>query len=105
LAEDFDSAAAGWWPPSLTAACDVIITQNERTSRFEVPVDGGIAFLKYRIEDDAVLLLYVEVPPESRGGGVAGELSRAALQFAHELGLKVIPVCPYIAAYVRRHPE
>ena len=80
------------------------ITNNELSSRFEVSVDGGIGFLRYRIEADSILLLHVEVPPEARGHGVAAELSRAALEFAQERKLKAIPVCSYVAAYVRRHP-
>jgi len=80
------------------------ITNNEASSRFEVAVDGGIGFLRYRIEADTILLLHVEVPPEARGRGVAAELSLAALKFAKERGLKAIPVCSYVAAYMRRHP-
>jgi len=81
------------------------ITNNEASSQFEVAVDGGIGFLRYRIEADRILLLHVEVPPEARGHGVAAELSRAALEFAKERRLKVIPVCSYVAAYVKRHPD
>ena len=81
------------------------ITNNEASGRFEVAVDGGIGFLRYRIETDTILLLHVEVPPAARGYGVAAELSRAALEFAKERGLKAIPICSYVAAYVRRHPE
>jgi hypothetical protein len=80
------------------------ITNSEPSSRFEVAVDGGVGFLRYKIEADTILLLHVEVPPEARGHGVAAELSRAALEFAKERGLKAIPVCSYVAAYMRRHP-
>jgi predicted GNAT family acetyltransferase len=81
------------------------ITNNESSCRFEVAVDGGIGFLRYRIETDTILLLHVEVPPEARGHGVAAELSRAALEFAKERRLKVVPICSYVAAFIRRHPE
>jgi hypothetical protein len=80
------------------------ITNNESSSRFEVAVEGGIGFLRYRIETDTILLLHVEVPPEARGQGVAAGLSRAGLEFAKTRGLKAIPVCSYVAAYMRRHP-
>ena len=79
------------------------ITNNEASSRFEVAVDGGMGFLRYRIEADTILLLHVEVPPEARGHGVAAELSHAALEFAKARGLKVVPVCSYVAAYIRRN--
>ena len=81
------------------------ITNNQGLSRFEVLLPEGTGFLRYRIDSDTMHLLYVEVPPEARGHGVAGELSHAALEFAKERGLKVIPVCSYVVAYLRRHPE
>jgi predicted GNAT family acetyltransferase len=81
------------------------ITNNQNLNRFEVSLDEGTGFLCYRIESDTMHLLYVEVPPEARGHGVAAELSRAALELAKERGLKVVPVCSYVVAYLRRHPE
>jgi len=81
------------------------ITNNEASGRFEVAVDGGIGFLRYRIETGTMLLLHVEVPPEARGRGVAAELSRSALEFAKEHNLKAIPVCSYVAAYMKQHAD
>ena len=81
------------------------ITNNEERQQFEVSVDGGTGFLRYRVDNGSILLLYVEVPHQSQGRGVAAELSRTALEFAKQRGLKVVPVCSYVAAYVRRHPE
>ncbi len=81
------------------------ITNNQDLNRFEASLPEGTGFLRYRIESDTMHLLYVEVPPEARGHGVAGELSHAALEFAKERGLKVIPICSYVVAYLRRHPE
>jgi uncharacterized protein len=81
------------------------ITNNQGLSRFEVSLPEGTGFLRYRIDSDTMHLLYVEVPTEARGHGIAGELSTAALEFAKQRGLKVIPVCSYVVAYLRRHPE
>jgi predicted GNAT family acetyltransferase len=81
------------------------ITNNHASNRFEVSLREGIGFLRYRIDAGTMHLLYVEVPPEARGHGVAAELSHAALEFAKERGFKVIPICSYVAAYLRRHPE
>ncbi len=84
---------------------DLKIDNNALASRFEVPVKGGLAVLDYRIEGDTIFLLYVEVPVAEQGRGIAGRLSHAALEFARENGLKVVARCPYIAAYMHRHPE
>ncbi len=81
------------------------ITNNEKARRFEAAVDGGTAFLRYRIDGDTLHLLYVEVPYQARGRSIAGELTRHALGFAEQNGLKVVPVCSYVSAYLARHPE
>ena len=84
---------------------DLKIHNNALASRFEVSLNGGLAVLDYRIEGDTAFLLYVEVPVAEQGHGIAGKLSRGALEFARDNGLKAVPRCPFIAAYVRRHPE
>jgi predicted GNAT family acetyltransferase len=84
---------------------DFKIENNALASRFELAVKGGLAVLDYRMEGDTVFLLYVEVPAAEQGRGVAGMLSRAALEFARDNSLKAVPRCPFIATYMRRHPE
>lgn len=81
------------------------ITKNDKARRFEAAAAGGTAFLRYHIEPGTMHLLYVEVPPESRGHGIAGELTRHALEFAKEHEFKVVPVCSYVHSYLQRHPE
>jgi uncharacterized protein len=84
---------------------DLNIDNNALASRFEAVGNGGLAILDYRIEGSTIFLLYVEVPASEQGRGIAGRLSRAALEFSRDRGLKVVPRCPVIAAYMRRHPE
>ncbi len=84
---------------------DFKIENNALAGRFELAVKGGSAVLDYRIESGTVFLLHVEVPVAEQGRGIAGKLSHAALEFARDNGLKVVPRCPFIAAYMRRHPE
>jgi uncharacterized protein len=84
---------------------DLNIDNNAVASRFEIRVNGGLAVLDYRIEGSTIFLLYVEVPGSEQGRGIASRLSRAALEFSRDSGLKVVPRCPFIAAYMRRHPE
>ena len=84
---------------------DLKIKNNSVSSRFEVLVDGKSAFLDYRIHGDTIVLAYVEVPIEEQGRGIAGRLTQVALEFAGHRGLKVVAQCPFIAAYMRSHPE
>lgn len=84
---------------------DLKIDHNRSASRFEVLVNGALSVLDYRVAENTIYLLYVEVPEAEQGRGIASRLSRAALEFARAGGLKAVPQCPFIAAYMRRHPE
>ena len=81
------------------------ITNDESLSRLQVAVAGGTGVLRYRIQGDTIWLLHVQVPDEAQGHGVASKLTQTALHLATERGLKVVPVCSFIATYIRRHPE
>lgn len=83
----------------------MLITNNENLNRLEVCVEGGLGILRYQIQSHTIWLLHVQVPPEAQGHGVASELTRTALALAKERGFKVVPVCSFVATYIRRHPE
>ena len=68
-------------------------------------MDGHVGVLDYRQEGSAVYMHHVGVPPEVQGRGVAGELTRTAVAWARAEGLEVVARCPYVAAWMRRHPE
>lgn len=74
-------------------------------SRFELAVDGGVAFADYRRVGDALLFSHTEVPEGEQGQGAGGALVEGALQAARERGLQVMPICPFVAAYIHDHPE
>jgi predicted GNAT family acetyltransferase len=81
------------------------IENNPAASRFEVQVNGKVARLNYRLEQDTIFLLYVEVPTAEEGRGIGSSLAKAALEFARDHGLKVVPQCPFIASYIRKHRD
>lgn len=81
------------------------IAHNAAESRFETTVDGRTAFTDYAIRDGVMVMPHTMVPGELEGRGIAGQLVAAALAYAREQGLKVRPLCSYVAAYMRRHPE
>ena len=92
-------------PPRELRMADLKTDNNALASRFEAFVNGNLAVLDYRIEGATIFLLYVEVPASEQGRGIASKLSRAALEFSRDNRLKVVARCPFIAAYMRRHPE
>ena len=81
------------------------VRQNEKEERFESDVDGGLAYVEYIIDGDEITFTHTEVPKEAEGKGIAGKLVAGALAFARGAGMRVIPQCPYVAAYMKRHRE
>ncbi len=80
------------------------VTNNAEQRRWQVEVDGRLALIKYQERDGRVVYLHTEVPPELEGRGIAGAMARAALDDARARGLRVVPLCPFVASYIRRHP-
>jgi predicted GNAT family acetyltransferase len=82
-----------------------MIKNNAQRGRFELEVEGGTAVLDYTIAGTKLYLTHTGVPPESRGRGVAAELTRTALEWASEKGFMVVPQCSYVVAYMEAHPK
>jgi predicted GNAT family acetyltransferase len=81
------------------------VVDNTDLQRFEMPVDGGVAFVTYRKRGTEITLFHAEVPAELQGRGLGSELAKATLTAIREQGLKAIPRCSFMAAYMRSHPE
>lgn len=81
------------------------IVNNEPAHQFEADVDGQMAVLTYRHIGGSLALDHTEVPPELSGRGIAALLARAALDHARSEHLEVAPNCPYVSAYLKKHPE
>lgn len=84
---------------------DVEVTDNTAAHRFEVNLDGATAFAEYRLKPGQIVLPHTVVPPEFEGKGVASALARYAFGYARDTGLKVVPTCPFMSAWVKKHPE
>jgi predicted GNAT family acetyltransferase len=89
----------------VSVSDDERIHDNTAAHRFELAADGHTAYTEYRLVGRRLVLLHTEVPEELRGRGIGSRLARGELDLARERGLEVVPLCPFIAAYVRRHPE
>lgn len=81
------------------------ITHNPAEKRFEVFINGELSKLDYIEDGNTIVMTHVGVHPEHRGGGVAGKITQVALEYAKEKHLRVIPMCSYVAAYIRRNPH
>ncbi|MEQ8555000.1 MAG: GNAT family N-acetyltransferase [Cyclobacteriaceae bacterium] len=83
---------------------DFNITHNTQNMRFEVLRDDHLAELTYRLKDNEIYLMHTGVPKPIGNFGIAKALTEFALKYALENGLKVIAYCPYVRAYMKRHP-
>lgn len=81
------------------------IRHNADASRFETEVDDHQCVLEYTLADDVISMNRVYVPPPVEGRGIAGAITRHALDHSREQGWKVIPRCPYVKAWIKRHPD
>lgn len=92
-----------------SAATDApVVTDNLAASRFELHVGSELAgFVTYqRGDDDAVIaFLHTEVEPAFQGAHLATHLARFSLDDARKRGLAVLPFCPYIGSWIKKHPE
>ena len=81
------------------------VRDNKAKSRFELDVDGGLAFANYRSTPHAVIITHTETPQALRGRGIASKLVKGALQLIRADGHKVIGACGFVIDYLRKHPE
>lgn len=83
------------------------VTRNDEQHRYELRQDGRLlGFAEFRaIGDLAVMLPHTEIEPGHEGEGLGGQLARTALEDIRTQGKLVVPMCPFIASYIRKHPE
>jgi len=81
------------------------VTHNEAEHRFETWIDGTLSKLDYIQDGKNFVITHVGVFPELRRQGIAGKIVQVGLEYAKERSLRVVPMCSYAAAYIRRHPE
>jgi predicted GNAT family acetyltransferase len=81
------------------------IINNPAEKRFEVTVEGHLAMVQYIETTHNITFTHTEVPRALEGQGIGGRLAKTALDYALEKNLKILPTCPFVAAYIRRHPE
>lgn len=84
---------------------DKPVRDNAEKARYELDVDGTTAIAAYRRDSDIIVFTHTEVPAALEGRGIASRLIRGALADVRTRGLRIRPVCSFVAAYVQRHPE
>jgi uncharacterized protein len=82
------------------------VTDNPQASRYELWLETTCAgFIQYRTEPGMILLVHTEIDPAFAGQGLGERLVAGALEDLSARGLKLVPLCPFVRAYLRRHPD
>lgn len=81
------------------------VRDNKARSRFELDVEGGVAFATYRLAPGQVIITHTETPEELRGRGIASQLIGGALQLIRADGHKVVAGCGFVVDYLELHPQ
>ncbi|MGX5694814.1 GNAT family N-acetyltransferase [Agromyces soli] len=85
---------------------DIDLRDHRERARYEVLVDGAVAgFAMYRAEPGRTVFTHTIVRPEYEGRGLGSRLARFALDDVVARGDRIVPECPFIRAYLERHPE
>jgi predicted GNAT family acetyltransferase len=85
---------------------DIMVTNAPDRGRYEVHVGDVVAgFSDYTLEDAVVVITHTEVDSRFEGEGLGSTLVRDALEDIRRQGRKVVPLCPFVAEYIARHPD
>ena len=85
---------------------EVVVNDATERNRFIATIDGEQAgFIVYRLRPGLLALIHTEVAERFAGRGVGGKLARFALDQARAKGLQVLPFCPFVNEWMKRHPE
>jgi predicted GNAT family acetyltransferase len=81
------------------------VRDNKALGRFELDVEGAMAFANYRLTPQAIIITHTETPRALRGRGVASELIKGSLDLIRADGHKVIAGCGFVVDYLYKHPQ
>jgi predicted GNAT family acetyltransferase len=81
------------------------VRDNKSRQRFELDVEGAMAFANYRLAPGKIIITHTETPPALRGHGIASKLVKGALEMIRADGLKVVAGCSFVVDYLEGHPE
>jgi uncharacterized protein len=92
--------------PSADDPAEPTVCDNQAASRFEICLDEAVVgYLSYARDGDVLTAIHTEIDDAYAGRGLASQLVRTVLDLSRNTGLLVRPVCPFVSAYIARHPE
>ena len=67
--------------------------------------NNHLSFIEYEMKGDVIALLHTEVDPALEGMGVGTAIVEKTLKYIEDAGLQLLALCPFVVAYIKRHPE
>ena len=90
----------------MATAVELVVADNADEQRYEARQGSDVVgFIAYRLDPGRMTLIHTEVAPALEGKGIASQLVTEALEDIRRRGLTLVPICPYVRSYFRRHPE
>lgn len=84
---------------------EIEVKDNPAENRFEATLEGHTAIIEYKLKPGVMTVLHTEVPKALEGRGIAGAMTRYALEHMAANKLELVPLCPYMRSYLKKHPE
>ncbi len=84
---------------------NIPLVKNEEKERFEIEINHHYAFINYRETAENIALVHTEAEPELEGMGAAAAVVEKTLNYIKDSGKLLLPYCPYVFAFIKRHPE
>jgi len=88
-----------------TEYLNIPLVKNVAKKRFEIKIDGHYAFIDYKEPGDKIALIHTETDPELAGKGAVAAVVEKTLHYLDENNIQLLPFCPYVFAYIKKHPE
>ncbi|GAB2781935.1 GNAT family N-acetyltransferase [Rhabdobacter roseus] len=87
------------------ATPEFLITHEPDQKRFVIHTEAGDAYQEYLLATGRIVIAHTEVPEALEGQGIGSALAKNALEYTEANDLKILPLCPFMATYMRRHPQ
>lgn len=84
---------------------NVTVNHKPDNNRFEAALDGKLAVLEYMQVGNTLIFTHTEVPEALEGQGIGGKLAKTGLEYVRDNNMTAAPLCPFVKAYIKRHPE
>ncbi|MFV0540091.1 MAG: GNAT family N-acetyltransferase [Aestuariibaculum sp.] len=84
---------------------NIPLVKNEEKKRFEIKINGHYAFINYGVMGKQIALVHTEVEAELAGTGAALAVVEKTLHYIENNGFSLLPFCPYVFAYIKKHSE